>query len=64
MPNPYSVLGVAQDADDKTIRSAYHNLALHYHPDKARDPVQGPKSEDIFKVIQNAYETLIDPEKR
>lgn len=30
----YEVLGVARDADDKVLKSAYRKLALQYHPDR------------------------------
>jgi len=29
----YVVLGIAEDADDETIRSAFRALARRYHPD-------------------------------
>ena len=31
----YKILGVARDADDKTIKSAYRKLALKHHPDRS-----------------------------
>ena len=33
----YSVLGVAEDADDQTIRRAYRKLARELHPDTHPD---------------------------
>ena len=59
--NPYEVLGVAREADNSAIKSAYRKLALKYHPD--RNP--GNKvAEDRFKEITQAYEILSDPSKR
>jgi DnaJ-class molecular chaperone len=54
----YRILGVARNADDKAIKSAYRKLARKYHPDvnKGKD--------DRFKEINEAYEVLSDPEKR
>jgi len=55
----YKVLEIRKNASIKTIKKAYHEKALKYHPDK------NPKS-DIHKFheIQTAYEILIDEEKR
>jgi curved DNA-binding protein CbpA len=44
------------------IKKAYHRLSLKYHPDKNPDNLE--KAHEIFKKINNAYEILIDPEKR
>ncbi|KAF2490004.1 DnaJ-domain-containing protein [Lophium mytilinum] len=64
LPNPYSVLGVPQDVDEKTIRFAYRRLALKYHPDNARNIDQVAMSCENFKLVLDAYKILIDPEKR
>jgi len=55
----YLVLGVAEDADEETIRSAFRLLARRYHPDV------GPGSSPVeFQRAREAYETLADPERR
>lgn len=57
----YSVLGVARDAPEKEIKSAYRRLARKHHPDV--NP--GDKSsEALFKEINAAHDVLGDPEKR
>ena len=57
----YLVLGVARNASDQDIKSAYRKLALKYHPD--RNP--GDKSaEEKFKEAAEAYAVLADPDKR
>lgn len=33
-PDPYTVLGVARDADERTIKRAYRKLISEYHPDR------------------------------
>ena len=55
----YVVLGIAEDADDETIRSAFRALARRYHPD-----VGAGSSHVEFQRAREAYETLADPERR
>jgi curved DNA-binding protein CbpA len=55
----YVVLGIAEDADEDMIRSAFRALARRYHPDA------GPGASPVeFQRAREAYETLIDPERR
>jgi molecular chaperone DnaJ len=57
----YEVLGVARNADDKTLKAAFRKLAMQYHPD--RNP--GDKSAEVkFKEVAAAYEILKDPQQR
>ena len=57
----YEVLGVARDATNDQIKSAYRKLALKHHPD--RNP--GDKeAEQTFREAAEAYSVLSDPEKR
>lgn len=56
----YAALGVAREASDAAIKSAYRKLAQKYHPDVTKDP----KGEEKFKEVAEAYQTLKDPEKR
>ena len=55
----YVVLGIAEDADDEKIRSAFRALARRYHPD-----VGAGSSPGEFQRAREAYETLMDPERR
>lgn len=61
MKDYYYFLGVKNDASAEDIKKAYRKLSLKYHPDK--NPEDAFFSER-FKEIQEAYETLIDSEKR
>jgi molecular chaperone DnaJ len=57
----YETLGVAKNASEQEIKSAYRKLALKYHPD--RNP--GDKgAEEAFKEAAEAYGVLGDPDKR
>jgi molecular chaperone DnaJ len=58
----YEVLGVAKDASQDDIRSAYRSLAKKWHPDV--NPDDKANAEKKFKDIGEAYGTLSDPEKR
>ncbi len=56
----YAVLGIPRDADEATIKKAYHELAMKWHPDRNPSPEAGEK----FKEIATAYAILKDPKKR
>ena len=57
--NYYLLLGVPQDADADTIRSAFRVLARRYHPDAGEGA-----SAERFREVLAAYETLNDPTRR
>ncbi|MEL6752227.1 MAG: DnaJ domain-containing protein, partial [Pseudomonadota bacterium] len=57
----YDTLGVARDADEKTLKSAFRKQAMKYHPD--RNPGDAA-AEAKFKELGEAYEALKDPQKR
>ena len=57
----YEVLGVSKDAGEGEIKKAYKSLALKYHPDRNPDDAL---AEEKFKEASEAYQVLVDPEKR
>lgn len=56
----YKILGVADDADSKAIKTAYRKLARQYHPDVS----DHKDAEAKFKEVAEAYEVLKNPQKR
>ncbi|MBW9088364.1 molecular chaperone DnaJ [Rhizobium wenxiniae] len=57
----YEILGVAKSADEKELKSAFRKMAMKYHPDKNPGDAEAEKK---FKELNEAYETLKDPQKR
>ena len=56
----YSILGVAKNATQDQINSAYRKLAKKWHPDVNK----APEATEMFEKITKAYEVLKDPQKR
>ncbi|MBE7447039.1 MAG: DnaJ domain-containing protein [Planctomycetia bacterium] len=58
----YEISGVSRTASKEEIKSAYRALAKKFHPDLNKD---NPKlAEEKFKEISEAYEVLIDEDKK
>ena len=56
----YATLGVERGASEEEIRKAFLRLARKYHPDVCEEKT----AEETFKQVNEAYQTLSDPEKR
>jgi len=57
----YELLGVADDADVKTIKKAYYSFAKECHPDVSEDEDEG---HNMCILLNEAYEILSDPISR
>tara|TARA_Y100000310_G_scaffold251346_1_gene257816 strand:- start:647 stop:1273 length:627 start_codon:yes stop_codon:yes gene_type:complete len=55
--DPYKILGVSGDTDQKEIKKAYRKLAAQHHPDRGGDA-------EKFKEVAEAYSILSDDKKR
>ena len=53
----YNTLGIPKNSSDAEIKSAYRKMAMKHHPDRGGD-------EKKFKEVNEAYETLSDPQKK
>ena len=62
----YKTLGVAENATQDEIKSAYKKLAMKWHPDRWVNGTddEKKKAEDEFKKIGEAYGVLGNEEKR
>src|SRR5579864_1062336 len=54
----YDILGVSKSASADEVKKAYRKLAQEHHPDKHGG------DDSHFKKINEAYQTLSDPQKR
>src|ERR1700739_2458785 len=57
----YEILGVTRSVSGEEIKRAYRKLAVKFHPDKNPDD---PHAEEKFKELGEAYDVLMDADKR
>ena len=57
----YQVLDLPRTASEADVKKAYRRLAMKFHPDRNPDDHEAT---DKFKEVKEAYEVLIDPNKR
>ena len=58
MKNYYKILEVEENASEEEIKKSYRNLSKKYHPDV------NPEGAEMFKEINEAYETLGNKQKK
>jgi len=56
-----SILGLSHDFDDIALKKAFRREARKWHPDLNKNDLN---AEERFKLINEAYEYLSDPNKR
>ncbi|MGE3919425.1 MAG: J domain-containing protein [Gammaproteobacteria bacterium] len=62
--NPYSVLGLEQDASSGQIKKAYFTAARDFHPDRAGSEEEANAMKEKFQAFGEAYEALSHPDKK
>lgn len=64
--NLYARLGVGEEATDQEIRRAYRRLLKRVHPDLKGDQGEEARArfDEIMRAVNEARDTLLDPEKR
>jgi DnaJ-class molecular chaperone len=60
MEDFYKILGISEDVDAQEVKKAFRKLSLEFHPDRNKNA----NAQSKFQEINEAYETLGDPEKR
>ena len=63
MKDPYSILGVSENATDEEVKKAYRNLARKYHPDSYADNPLSDLAEEKMQEINEAYDKIMDSRK-
>lgn len=56
----YAILGIARTATPKEIKAGYRDMSKKWHPDRC----SAPDAEEMMKLINEAWDTLRDDDKR
>ena len=63
MSDPYKVLGITPSATDDEVKKAYRDLSRKYHPDANINNPNKDKAEEMFKLVQQAYDQIMNERK-
>lgn len=63
MSDPYKVLGISRDATDEEVKKAYRDMSRKYHPDANVNNPNKDKAEEMFKLVQQAYDQIMNERK-
>lgn len=58
--NPYDILELGQESSEVEIKKKFRMISILIHPDKCKHT----KAADAFHILEQAYKTLMDPEKK
>lgn len=61
--SPWEILGIPENSADDVAKSAWKKLVIRCHPDKVADDLKAEKEEE-FKLVNEAFKTITDPELR
>ena len=59
MSNPYSVLGISENADDEQIKQAYRTLAREYHSQLSQGSPAGDIARQKMDELDAAYDEIM-----
>lgn len=62
--NPYEILGVDRNANEKAIKKAYRKLVSKWHPDLYHTEAEIKIAEEMMKKINSAFELIGSPKSR
>ena len=58
--NPYDILELGQESSEVEIKKKFRMISILIHPDKCKHD----KAADAFHILEQAYKTLMDPDKK
>lgn len=62
--NYYKILGIKYPSNPDEIKQSYYKLAKLYHPDTNGDDDNSYETQEIFRLINEAYDVLSNPDMK